>query len=121
MLSKVAPWLASRRDATSSTEVRVLDGSDTGKLQELAGEDAVANVFILAHLESTGTAAPTSGGATVLGVFDGDELLGACWAGANLVPIQLDPLLAGDVAAAAYRSGRRYASIRSGGLRAGHV
>jgi predicted GNAT family acetyltransferase len=112
MLSRVAPWLASRNDdAAAGINVRVLDGSDTAKLRELAGEDAVANVFILAHLHGTGTAAPTSGGATVLGVFDGDKLLGACWAGANLVPIQLDPELAGGVAAAAHRSGRRYASI----------
>jgi ribosomal protein S18 acetylase RimI-like enzyme len=44
-------------------------------------------------------------------VFDGGTLLGACWAGANLVPVQLDPDLAGPVAMAAHRSGRRYASI----------
>jgi ribosomal protein S18 acetylase RimI-like enzyme len=71
----------------------------------------VANVFILSHLESTGTAAPTPGGANILGVFDGDSLVGACWAGANLVPVQLAPALTGAVAAAAHRSGRRYASI----------
>lgn len=74
-------------------------------------EDVVANVFILAHLESTGTAAPTSGGASIFGVFDGGTLLGACWAGANLVPVQLDPGLAGYVASAAHDTGRRYASI----------
>jgi ribosomal protein S18 acetylase RimI-like enzyme len=71
----------------------------------------VANVFILSHLEAAGTASPTAGGASILGVFDGDILLGACWAGANLVPIELAPDLAGLVAMAAHRSGRRYASI----------
>jgi GNAT superfamily N-acetyltransferase len=76
----------------------------------LAQRDPVSNVFILAHLRATGTAAPTSGGAGVLGVFDDGVLAGACWAGANLVPIQLEPTLAGVVAAAANRSGRRYAS-----------
>ncbi|GGJ14938.1 UNVERIFIED_ORG: ribosomal protein S18 acetylase RimI-like enzyme [Paenarthrobacter nicotinovorans] len=91
--------------------VRVLGGADTLALRALANEDAVANVFILAHLESTGTAAPTSGGASVFGVFDGDTLLGACWAGANLVPVQLEPGLAGYVANAAHLTGRRYASI----------
>ncbi|BCW10196.1 N-acetyltransferase GCN5 [Arthrobacter sp. NtRootA4] len=91
--------------------VRVLGGADTLALRALANEDAVANVFILAHLESTGTAAPTSGGASVFGVFDGDTLLGACWAGANLVPVQLEPGLAGYVANAAHQTGRRYASI----------
>ena len=112
MLSRVAPWLASRRDvAAAGTTVRVLTGSDTGALLDLARQDAVANVFILSHLEAAGTASPTAGGASIFGVFDGDALLGACWAGANLVPVQLDPDLASVVAGAAHRTGRRYASI----------
>ncbi|MFK0001560.1 DUF4081 domain-containing protein [Paenarthrobacter sp. NPDC090522] len=109
MLSKVAPWLASRNG--TGLGVRVLGGADTLALRALANQDPVANVFILAHLDSVGTAAPTSGGASVIGVFDDDRLLGACWAGANLVPVQLDPEWVGDVAAAAHQSGRRYASI----------
>ncbi|MGY2743057.1 ribosomal protein S18 acetylase RimI-like enzyme [Arthrobacter sp. UYCu723] len=112
MLSRVAPWLASRRDGTGSgVAVRALNGPDTAQLLDLAGQDAVANVFILSHLESSGTAAPTAGGASILGVFDGAALVGACWAGANLVPVQLDPEFAGLVAMAAHSSGRRYASI----------
>lgn len=113
MLSRVAPWLASHKDGTDAdgVTVRVLGAADTARLRELAGADPVANVFILAHLESTGTAAPTPGGANVLGVFDDGRLVGACWAGANLVPVQLDPGFTGAVAAAAHRSGRRYASI----------
>lgn len=113
MLSRVAPWLASPRDgaAPDGVTVRTLGAADTAGLRELAGADPVANVFILSHLESTGTAAPTPGGANVLGVFDGDAMVGACWAGANLVPVQLAPALTGAVAAAAHRSGRRYASI----------
>jgi uncharacterized protein len=112
MLSKVAPWLASRRDVPhpQGISIRTLDGDDTAALRLLAQRDPVANVFILAHLRAAGTAAPTSGGAGVLGVFDDGVLAGACWAGANLVPVQLDPALAGVVAAAANRSGRRYAS-----------
>jgi len=113
MLSRVAPWLASHKDGTGpdGVTVRVLGAADTAGLRELAGADPVANVFILAHLESTGTAAPTPGGANVLGVFDDGLLVGACWAGANLVPVQLDPGFTGAVAAAAHRAGRRYASI----------
>ena len=112
MLSRVAPWLASRKDVPDppGISVRTLDGDDTAALVLLAQRDPVSNVFILAHLRATGTAAPTSGGAGVLGVFDDGVLAGACWAGANLVPIQLEPRLAGVVAAAANRSGRRYAS-----------
>ncbi|MBN9129726.1 MULTISPECIES: GNAT family N-acetyltransferase [Paenarthrobacter] len=109
MLSKVAPWLASRNEA--GLGVRVLGAADTLALRALANEDPVANVFILAHLDSVGTAAPTSGGAKVYGVFDDDRLIGACWAGANMVPVQLDPALVEHIAAAAHQAGRRYASI----------
>lgn len=112
MLSRVAPWLASRRDgAGPGAAVRTLTGSDTQQILDLAGQDAVANVFLLSHLASAGSAAPTAAGASILGVFDGGTLLGACWAGANLVPVQLDPEFAGLVAMAAHSSGRRYASI----------
>jgi ribosomal protein S18 acetylase RimI-like enzyme len=112
MLSRVAPWLASRRETPdpAGLSVRTLDGQDTPALKLLAQQDPVANVFILAHLRATGTAAPTSGGAGVIGVFDDGILTGACWAGANLVPVQLDPALAPLVADAANSSGRRYAS-----------
>jgi GNAT superfamily N-acetyltransferase len=112
MLSRVAPWLASRRDVPDppGLSVRTLDGTDTAALRLLAQQDPVTNVFILAHLRAAGTAAPTSGGAGVIGVFDDGILVGACWAGANLVPVQLDPELAGVVAEVANTSGRRYAS-----------
>ncbi len=109
MLSRVAPWLASRNG--TGLGVRVLGSADTLALRALANEDPVANVFILSHLDSVGTAAPTSGGASIFGVFDDDRLLGACWAGANLVPVQLHPELVDSVAAAAHQAGRRYASI----------
>jgi uncharacterized protein len=112
MLSRVAPWLASRKDVPDPPGifVRTLDGTDTAALRLLAQRDPVTNVFILAHLRAVGTAAPTSGGAGIIGVFDDGILVGACWAGANLVPVQLDPALAGAVAEAANASGRRYAS-----------
>uniref|UniRef100_UPI000FE13FAC DUF4081 domain-containing protein n=1 Tax=Arthrobacter sp. TB 26 TaxID=494420 RepID=UPI000FE13FAC len=100
MLSRVAPWLASRKEgAAPGVAVRTLGDPDTSQLVDLARQDAVANVFILSHLATAGSAAPTTGGASILGVFDGGTLLGACWAGANLVPVQLDPGLAGAVAA----------------------
>ncbi|MDP9999881.1 GNAT superfamily N-acetyltransferase [Pseudarthrobacter sulfonivorans] len=112
MLSKVAPWLASHKpDAEpEGVTVRALSGADTPALRRLALQDPVANVFILAHLRTAGSAAPTTGGAAVLGVFDDGILLGACWAGANLVPVELDPGFAGLVAETASASGRRFAS-----------
>jgi predicted GNAT family acetyltransferase len=112
MLSKVAPWLASHKQGADpeGVAVRALSGADTPALRRLALQDPVANVFILAHLRAVGSAAPTTGGAAVLGVFDDGVLLGACWAGANLVPVELDPGFAGLVAEAASASGRRFAS-----------
>ena len=112
MLSRVAPWLASHKPgaAAEGVSVRALSGADTAALRRLALQDPVANVFILAHLKAVGSAAPTTGGAAVWGVFDDGILLGACWAGANLVPVQLDPGFAGLVAEAASSSGRRFAS-----------
>ncbi|MCU1555158.1 MAG: hypothetical protein JWM13_2644, partial [Arthrobacter sp.] len=63
MLSRVAPWLASRKDgAGSGVAVRALTGSDTQQLLDLAEQDPIANVFILSHLEGAGSAAPTAGG-----------------------------------------------------------
>ncbi len=133
MLSRAAPWSASRRSAAApdAVTVRVLGDSDTAALGELAGRDPIANVFILAHLASIGTAAPTTGGASIFGVFDADTLVGACWSGANIVPIQMSPEWAGPVAAAASRSGRRFASafgpadavlaLHSGLLELGHT
>lgn len=112
MLSRVAPWSASRNGtAPEGISVRLLEGSHTAQLRELAMEDPVANVFILSQLGSQGSAAPTAAGARIFGVFDGGTLLGACWAGANLVPVQLDPGLAPYMAEAVHQAGRRYASI----------
>ncbi len=112
MLSRVAPWLASRRDgAAAGPTLRILTGADTGALLELARQDAVANVFILSHLETAGTASPTAGAPAFSACSTAGRCSGPAGAGANLVPVQLDPELAGLVAAAAHRSGRRYASI----------
>ncbi|MDI3193306.1 GNAT family N-acetyltransferase [Pseudarthrobacter sp. AL07] len=112
MLSRVAPWLASHKEdaVPAGISVRTLAGADTPALRRLASQDPVANVFILAHLRAAGSAAPTTGGAAILGVFDDGILAGACWAGANLVPVQLDPEFTRLVAAAASTSGRRFAS-----------
>lgn len=112
MLSRAAPWSASRRSDTApeGATVRVLGDGDTEALRELAGRNPVANAFILAHLAAIGTAAPTAGGASIFGVFDGATLAGACWSGANIVPIELAPEMASPVATAASRSGRRFAS-----------
>ncbi|WP_309124758.1 DUF4081 domain-containing protein, partial [Arthrobacter sp.] len=73
--------------------------------------DSTANVFMAAHLEASGTAAPSSSGGEVIGAFRGSRMVSACWTGVNLVPIGM----AGDDAAALGtllgESGRRFSSI----------
>ncbi|MBT1002682.1 GNAT family N-acetyltransferase [Paenarthrobacter sp. DKR-5] len=108
MLSKVAPWLAS---AKSAEPVRVLDAEDTASLRRLVDRDPVANVFLASYLEGSGSASPTRTGALILGYFDDGELASACWAGANVVPVQVEPAQAAAYAGALARSGRRYSSI----------
>lgn len=108
MLSKVAPWLASARPAEP---VRVLEAEDTASLRRLVERDPVANVFLASQLESSGSAAPTRTGARVFGYFDDGELVSACWAGANVVPVEVAPAQARAYAGFLSQSGRRYSSI----------
>lgn len=94
ILSRAAPWFPSATARYSGGEelvdtVRVLAADDTAALRALVARDPVANIFMDAQLEATGTAAPTSGGSLVLGRFDGGELTSALWVGANLVPVQV--------------------------------
>ena len=113
MLSRVAPWLASRSEtAADGISVRVLGAADTRALRVLAMEDPCSErLHSGAPRCRRGAPHPLPVAPSVFGVFDGDALVGACWAGANLVPVQLDPGLASRVAAVAHRAGRRYASI----------
>ena len=117
ILSKVAPWLPSaskgRRDGGEhlSATVRVLADEDTEPLRALVAEDPVANVFLDAQLDCTGTAAPTGSGGMVVGRFDGERLESACWVGANLVPVQASAEAAAEIAAALLPLARNYSSI----------
>ncbi|MCC9146256.1 GNAT family N-acetyltransferase [Arthrobacter sp. zg.Y919] len=115
MLGRVAPWLPSAkpdiRSAASGAALRILRDEDTVALWDLAAADPVANIFMLSHLESARTAAPTSSGGRVVGVFDGGTLVGACWAGVNVVPIGLDADTGPEVGQYLARSRNRFSSI----------
>jgi len=89
MLSRVAPWLASR-NATPPGPVRVLVHEDTDALRALVARDPVVNVFVESLLNQSRSAVPAHGGAVILGFFepDGGQLASACWVGSNVVPIE---------------------------------
>ena len=90
MLSRVAPWLASRKSELAGP-VRVLVHEDTDALQALVDRDAVANVFMASVLGQHRSAVPAYSGVKILGHFDDDGELGAaCWVGSNVVPIESD-------------------------------
>ncbi|MGN6402988.1 GNAT family N-acetyltransferase [Sinomonas sp.] len=109
MLQRAAPWSPSRKDEPL---IRTLGHEDTLELCELAALDPVANVFIAAHLLAAGSAAPTPSGAEVLGAFDGEgRLAGACWLGANIVPVGMAPEHATAFARVIRAADRRFASI----------
>ncbi|MBD7995941.1 GNAT family N-acetyltransferase [Arthrobacter sp. Sa2CUA1] len=117
MLARVAPWLQSAkagpeiRSGHASGTLRILGAADTAALTQLAASDPVANTFLLSHLEITGTAAPTAAGGQILGVFDGENLLAACWAGVNVVPTGVNADTGPEIGAYLARTGRRFSSL----------
>ncbi|MCC3295446.1 GNAT family N-acetyltransferase [Arthrobacter sp. zg-Y411] len=117
MLGRVAPWLPSAkptsdiRSAASSAALRILRDEDTVALWDLAAADPVANIFMLSHLETARTAAPTAAGGKVVGVFDAGTLIGACWFGVNVVPVGLDAETGPEVGRYLARSRNRFSSI----------
>ncbi|MCC3297080.1 GNAT family N-acetyltransferase [Arthrobacter sp. zg-Y916] len=117
MLARVAPWLPSAkagseiRSGHQTGTLRILSAADTAALTELAAADAVANTFLLSHLETAGTAAPTASGGQILGVFDGGELVAACWAGVNVVPTGVSADVGPEIGAYLARTGRRFSSL----------
>lgn len=116
ILSRAVPWFPAPKGRYFGGEwlgdtVRVLAAEDTTALQLLVSRDPVANIFMDAQLNATGTAAPTAGGSLVLGRFDGGELVSALWVGANLVPLQAGPADAVAFATAVLSLHRNFSSI----------
>lgn len=114
ILARVAPWLPlakSPADPVGPWSYAALDHSDTETLWELVRRDPVANVFLAAHLEATGTAASSMSGGQIVGMYRDGGLAAACWAGVNLVPVgvtaETGPGLGGHLG----RTGRKFSSI----------
>lgn len=71
--------------------VRQLDPSDVAQLRRLLDRDPVTNVFVDHQVEVTGIDSRRTGGA-MWGYLRQGELVAACHAGANLVPVGAGPV-----------------------------
>ena len=74
----------------STTNVRALTAADLPALRELLDRDPLVNLFVRHRVDLTGLQERLMGG-RVWGYYDGDELVSACHAGANIVPVQATP------------------------------
>lgn len=90
--------------------VRVLDDTDAHAVVELCERDPVANVFVLSRVSAVG-ASPRRLGGELWGVVRSGRLVSACWAGANVVPVEADSAALDVFASRASRHGRRCSSI----------
>jgi len=88
---------------------RVLDDRDLPELTRLLAQDPVANCTVAGRVESAGLDRRHLGGE--LWGYGGARLLGACYAGANLIPVGTDPEALHSFAERALRNGRRCSSI----------
>ena len=73
-----------------TTNVRALTADDLPELRRLLDRDPLVNLFVRHRVDLTGLQERLMGG-RVWGYYDGDELVSACHAGANIVPVQATP------------------------------
>ncbi|WP_051427626.1 DUF4081 domain-containing GNAT family N-acetyltransferase [Arthrobacter sp. H20] len=88
-----------------------LDKEHNEALARLVERDPTANVFITSHLEASRGLSPSYEGGEVIGIFAGGELVSACWAGVNLVPIGVSAADGAALGTHLGQSGRKFSSI----------
>ncbi len=94
-LTRTLRWLLDAEDAVARATgdtVRILANSDTAALRDLVAHKPVTNAYVQSILDTGRRAGPIGGFARgiFLGIFDTthqDQLVAACWAGANIVPV----------------------------------
>ncbi|MBV9098257.1 MAG: GNAT family N-acetyltransferase [Frankiaceae bacterium] len=94
----------------TSAAVRVLDDRDVPEVLEILGRDPVTNVFVASRIEAAGLD-PWRLGAEMWGHSVDGQLVGLCYAGANVVPVAAGPSGVEVFADRARRYGRRCSSI----------
>lgn len=94
----------------TTSALRVLGPADLAPLQALIDRDPVRHVFAGSRLHASAMQSWRMGG-EFWGWYRGDELVSACYAGANLVPVEGVPESLFAFADRARRNGRRCSSI----------
>lgn len=90
--------------------VTVLDDGDASAVLDLCERDPVGNVFVASRVSAVGCS-PRKLGGELWGFWRRGRLASACWAGANMSPVEADDVAVEAFAARARRQGRRCASI----------
>ncbi|MFZ5870305.1 MAG: GNAT family N-acetyltransferase [Actinomycetota bacterium] len=90
--------------------VKVLDDADLRAVLDLCEHDPVANVFVSSRVAAVGCD-PRKLGGELWGYWRHGRLVSACWAGANLVPVETEDAAVEAFAARARRQGRRCSSM----------
>jgi predicted GNAT family acetyltransferase len=93
-----------------SSPLRALDDRDRDAVLALCAQDPVANVFVSSRVEASGVDGDLLSG-QLWGYHHDGELVAACWAGANVVPVQVGPDTLDAFVHRLRRSGRRCSSL----------
>jgi predicted GNAT family acetyltransferase len=99
-----------RTKASRSSSLRLLNDRDRDDVLELCDRDPVVNVFVSSRVHEAGLD-PVRLGGQMWGYVPGGKLISACYAGANLVPVEATPAAATAFAGRARLQGRRCSSI----------
>ena len=93
-----------------TTNVRALTAADLPALRDLLDLDPLVNLFVRHRVDLTGLQERLMGG-RIWGYYEGSELVSACHAGANIVPVQATPESIDAFAEQVLREGVRPASL----------
>ena len=105
------PAAPTPRGSERSGSLRVLTATDAPALLRLCDRDPVANLFVSARLLGLVARPGADLGGQVWGWFEDGVLVSACWAGANLVPIESTPAALDAFSAHARREGLRFSIL----------
>ncbi len=94
----------------TTTQVRALTADDVPVLRELLDRDPLVNLFVRGRVDASRLQTRWLGG-EIWGYFEDDELVSACHAGANIVPVQATPRAIEAFADRALRENLRPSSI----------